>query len=91
MFSTFTTRGGRALIIRAIDLRMLEDAADGCTILWEPTPGQLMDRAIQGTAQENMDRLRAEETEMLIAAERLRARQASGHPPMPVQRGRVRG
>ncbi len=89
MFSQFTTPTGRTLIVRAIDIRVLEDAKDGvCTLIWEPTPGQLMDRTILGTAVENLDRLKQEETDALIAAEKVRPRQSNGLPSMPVMRGR---
>jgi hypothetical protein len=89
MFSKFITRGGRALLIRSIDMRSLEDGEPGGAVLvWEPTPGQLMDRTIKGTADENMARLRQEESAMLIASEKLRQRQANGMPSMPVIRGR---
>lgn len=76
MFSTFTTRGGYRLIIRAVDVRSFEDDIGGesCTLIWEPTPGQLMDRTIMGTAEENLNRLKQEEVEALIAAEKLRQR-----------------
>ncbi len=76
MFSQFTTPTGRTLIVRAIDIRVLEDAKDGvCVLIWEPTPGQLMDRTIEGTSIENLDRLKREETDALIAAERVRQSQ----------------
>lgn len=82
MFSTFTTRGGKALIVRAADIRSFEDATGStCTMIWEPTPGQLMDREVADTAVENLNRLKQEETEALLAAERLRQRPE-------VQRGR---
>lgn len=89
MFSQFTTRSGRTLIIRAIDIRSFEDSAsDTSTIIWEPTPGQLMDRAILGTAQENLNRLKQEETEALIASEKIRQRQTQGYPAEPIGRGK---
>lgn len=88
MFSQFTTRGGKTLIIRAVDIRVFEDDThDTCTISWEPTPGKIMDRAIMGSAVENLERLKQEETEALIAAEKVRQRQAQGYPTEPVQRG----
>jgi len=86
MFSTFTTQAGYTLIIRALDIRSFENgvSADSCTMIWEPTPGQLMDRDIRGTAEDNMDRLRQEETDALIAAEKIRQQQAR----QPIERGR---
>jgi len=83
MFSTFTTDNGK-LIVRAVDISTLEDTPKGCMLIWEPTPGQLMDRTIHGTAEENMDRLRQEETDALIAAERMRQQQQR----QPIERGR---
>lgn len=83
MFSTFTNYDGCTLIVRAVDIRSFENDKDGdcCVMVWEPTRGQLMDRTIRGTAEENMARLRQEETDALIAAERIRQRP-------DVQRGR---
>lgn len=88
MFSTFTTNLGHTLLIRSVDMRVIEDTVSGCVIIWEPTPGQLMDRLIQGTAQENLDRLKAEEMAAIDAAQRQQARVAQGQPMMPVLRGR---
>lgn len=90
MFSIFTTRGGKALIVRAVDIRSFEDVnGSTCTLIWEPTPGQLMDREIADTAVENLNRLKQEETEALIAAEKLRQRQAQQiDQANAVQRGR---
>lgn len=73
MFSTFTTKSGKTLLIRAVDMRVLEDTSNGCVLIWESTPGQLMDRNIQGTAQENLDRLKAEEMAAIAAAQRQQA------------------
>ena len=87
MFSVFVKLDGSQLIIRAIDLRRLEDSPHGTIVGWDEG-ASMVERFIQGTAQENLDRLKAEETEALIAAEKLRARQAQGLPAEPVQRGR---
>jgi hypothetical protein len=90
MFSTFTKLDDRALIIRAIDVRRFEDTVNGTLLVFEECGGA-QEVLIQGTAQENMDRLKAEETELLIASEKLRQRQQNGYPPIPVTRGRIRG
>jgi len=87
MFSVFTKVNGSKLIIRAVDLRRLEDGLDATEIAWDEC-GESITSYIQGSAQENLDRLKAEETEALIAAEKLRQRQAQGLPAEPVQRGR---
>lgn len=90
MFSHFVARGGYDLFVRAIDIRSFEDCITmgECILLWEPTTGQLMDRIILGTAEENLNRLKQEETDALIAAEKIRQRQSSGYPPEPIQRGK---
>lgn len=90
MFSTFTTRGGKTLIIRGQDLRSLEDTSDGCVLVWEPSAGQLMNRAIEGTAAENLARLQAEELEAIDRVQRAQQRQQDGRPLVPVPRGRTR-
>jgi len=80
MFSTFTTDNGK-LIVRAVDIKSLEDTAKGCRLTWGDTG---MGTIIHGTAEENMDRLRQEETDALIAAERMRQQQQR----KPIERGR---
>lgn len=80
MFSTFTTDDGK-LIVRAVDIRSLRDTPKGCQLVYGDTG---MGTIIHGTAEENMDRLRQEETDALIAAERMRQQQAR----QPVERGR---
>jgi len=87
MFSVFVKLDGSHLIIRAVDLRRLEDLEHGAEVAWDEC-GSSYARAIQGSAQENLDRLKAEETDALIAAEKIRQRQAQGLPAEPVQRGR---
>jgi hypothetical protein len=79
MFSTFTTDDGK-LIVRAVDIRSLQDTPKGCKLTWDVGTSAI----IHGTAAENMDRLRQEETDALIAAEQLRQRQQRPE----VQRGR---
>ena len=87
MFSTFTKPDGRLLFIRAIDIRRLEDTISGTLLVFDECGGA-QELIISGTAQENLDRLKQEETEALIAAEKLRQRQSAGLPSMPVLRGR---
>jgi hypothetical protein len=87
MFSIFTILEG-SLIIRAIDIRSLADTDHGCRLMWEPIPGKEYAASILGTAEENLNRLKQEETDALIAAEKIRQRQSSGYPPEPIQRGK---
>lgn len=87
MFSRFETQNG-VIYIRSIDIRFIEDGEGACRLMWEPVQGDPLSRTIQGTADENMARLRQEESEALQAAERLRQRQANGYPAQPVMRGR---
>jgi hypothetical protein len=81
MFSTFTTDDGK-VIVRAVDIRSLQDTAKGCRLTWGDTSS--FSAIIHGTAEENMDRLRQEETDALIAAERMRQQQQR----QPIERGR---
>lgn len=99
MFSTFTTEHG-VLIIRTADVRRIEDVrrwqADHepttvCQVEWEPKAGVLHDRIVTGTAQENMDRLVAEEMKLIVAAEERQQRQARGLPMIPISRGKKAG
>jgi len=80
MFSTFTTDDGK-LIVRAVDIRALQDTSKGCRLTWGDVGSTAI---IHGTAEENMDRLRQEETDALIAAEKIRQQQAR----QPIERGR---
>ena len=91
MFSTFTLwLEHGSIFVRAVDIRVLRDIDDHCILVFEVTSGQLTEVLIHGTAQENLDRLKQEETEALIAAEKVRQRQSAGLPSMPVIRGRGR-
>jgi len=83
MFSTFTTDNGK-LIVRAVDIRSLQDTAKGCRLTWGVGDELTFNEIIHGTAEENMDRLRQEETDALIAAEKIRQQQAR----QPIERGR---
>lgn len=85
MFSTFIKLDGHDLIIRAVDLRRLEDTPDGTLIVWDEC-GVGARAKIEGTAQENLNRLKAEE----IAALAQQQRMQQGYPPIPIGRGRAR-
>jgi len=91
MLTTFTTEHG-ALVIRSEDLRRLEDtvhldgSSAGCTLGW--IEGEAMKyAAILGTAQENRDRLVAEELHAIAEYEAMQRRQQEGRPMLPVVRG----
>jgi len=81
MFSRFETEDG-ALYVRNVDIRDIRDVRWRETTLdayethaiidWETTQGRINTAHIKGTADENMARLRQEESEALQAAERLR-------------------
>jgi hypothetical protein len=97
MLSTFTTEYG-TLIIRTQDIREIADVEDGCLLsYWLET--RMATARIQGTARENLDRLKAEELDAIAQAEarQLAAQQAQqrvqqGYPPIPILRGgKLRG
>lgn len=89
MFSQFTLwRTGGSLFVRAVDIRALRDLDDHSVLVFETTPGHVSDMDVVGTAEENLNRLKQEEAEALLAAEKLRQRQANGLPATPVLRGR---
>jgi hypothetical protein len=88
MFCTFTTEQG-ALIIRSEDIRSLTDRVDGCAVMWV-IGDQVYNSHVQGTAQENLDRLRDEEIKALDAAQRLQQRAADKAALSSIPRGRPR-
>lgn len=97
MLSTFTTEHG-TLIIRTQDIRRIEDTeGEGCRLAWNEEDGSHFAK-IEGTAQENLDRLKAEELDAIAQAEarQLAAQQAQqrvqqGFPPIPILRGGKHG
>lgn len=102
MFSTFTIKETglgtgvqvvseqpppRFLIIRSEDIRRFEDKHDSnCQIAWVEN-GEMVFAIVQGTARENLERLRNEELAAIDSAQRAQQRQASGMPVVPVPRG----
>lgn len=89
MLSTFTTNGGRRLIIRSEDVRRLEDQqGGGCLLVWVEG-AENASTLITGTADENLVRLRTEELDAVEAAERMRRRLQNGYPATPVPRGKT--
>lgn len=88
MFSTFTKEGDRTLIIRTESLVRLEDTDTGCKVAWVEN-GEILRCHIDGTAQENYERLKVEELKLMeMAAERQR-RYDQGLPLLPVPRGKA--
>lgn len=85
MFCTFTTDQG-TLIIRTEDVRRIEDEhvradATRCAVEWTPNGVDLHIRHVDGTARENLDRLRDEEIKAIEAAQKLQSRPVQ--PPLP--------
>ncbi len=89
MLSTFTTKDG-LLVIRSEDLRRIEDRGGGCLITFL-IGNEQMDRPILGTAQENLDRISAEERAALATYTEMQARAQQGLPALPVVRGEKAG
>lgn len=90
MFCTFITKEGRTLIIRTEDIRQLLDREDGgCTVTWLVGNDPHF-TTVEGAAQENLDRLRAEELQAIEAAQRLQQRQTQGLPMLPIPRGKAK-
>ena len=92
MFSTFTKKHleagetARDLVIRGETIKRLEDTNKGCVVVW--VEESMEERLIEGTARENLERLKAEELKILDEHQRLQQRQAQGLPLQQVQRGR---
>lgn len=84
MFCKFTARGGKTLIIRTEDIRGMLDTTDGCEVTWL-IGGEDRTMAVQGTADENLARLKAEELAAITEMQKLQARTGDGYP---VLRGR---
>jgi len=99
MFSTFTTAYGM-LMLRTVDLRRIEDTIEGtCVVAWDDG-GDVSQVRIQGTATENLARIKADELTELAAAEerqvqaQIRLMEAQqriqrGYPALPVPRGKL--
>lgn len=92
MLTTFTTEHG-LLVIRSEDLRRLcdihtPDTPDDrrCLVHWLEHDRMQSD-VILGTAEENRDRIVAEETRAIAVYEDMRRRADTGSPALPVVRG----
>ena len=97
MFSTFTTDNGK-LIIRTEQVQGLADIATRvygtdapprCVVSWL-VGNEVHSVDVLGTAQENFDRLKREELEMVAEAQKYQQRQEAGLPVLPIPRGRAR-
>jgi hypothetical protein len=88
MFSTFTLPGDDTLIIRSQDIRRLETSSgNGTTLCWEEG-GVILERWVEGSPAENLQRLAKEELEAYTQAQAQQQRAAQGYPVPPVMRGR---
>ena len=85
MLATFTTKEG-LLVIRAEDLRRIQDQPIGCMITWIEAD-EACSQIVLGTAQENLDHIIAAEVQQLAAYEAMQRRAQQGLPGLPVVRG----
>jgi hypothetical protein len=90
MFSRFTRHNGEhTVFIRSEHLISMSDTDEGgCLLSWNggETTAHL---TIDGTATENMERLKAEELAAIDEANRHHQRAEAGLPIVPVRRGRL--
>jgi hypothetical protein len=77
MLCTFTTRGGKSLIIRSDDIRALIDEPEGTTTLTFVVGEVVTTYEVTGTAAENRDRIQQEELDLIerVNQHHLRAQQ----------------
>lgn len=88
MFSVFTTERGQ-LIIRTQDIRRIEDIeGGGCHLAWNEEDGPHYTK-VQGTAQENLERLIMEDLALQDRLQRAQGRRQGGYPGLPVMRGKA--
>ena len=85
MLATFTTKEG-LLVIRSEDLRRIEDMSNGCAITYL-IGDESIARPVLGTAQENLNRITADEARQLAAYAEMQARSQQGLPALPIVRG----
>lgn len=89
MFSKFITAQGVRFVKTEHIISIADIGDEGqCTITWLVGDEMQMQR-VAGTAQENFDRLKAEELELISAAAERQARVDRNLPLLPVQRGRA--
>ena len=84
MLITFTTEHGH-LVIRAEDLRRLEDGPAGCLVAWQEH-NSVQSAPVVGTAAENQARIVAQETAVIAAYEEAQRRERD-RERFPVTRG----
>ncbi len=82
MLITFATDHG-ILVIRSEDLRRIEDSVGGCVLGWIEGDELITYTPIQGTAQENLDRIVEAETRLIAAYEEMQQRKDRGQSPAP--------
>ena len=92
MLCTFTTEFGQTLIIRSDDIRVIQDADNGISILTWMIGDAHHDQHIRGTARANADRIQQEELDLIARIEahrqQLQIRMREGYPAVPVERGK---
>lgn len=90
MFSRFTRNEGRhTFFVRVDHLIAVLDTTEGCMVVYHE--GDDVARVIaDGTAQDNFERLQAEEIALMDAARERERRAQGGLPLLPVPRGKVR-
>lgn len=90
MFSRFTRNEGRhTFFVRVDHLIAVLDASEGCVVVYHE--GDDVARvSADGTAQDNFERLQAEEIALMDAARERERRAQGGLPLLPVPRGKVR-
>lgn len=88
MFSRFLTNQG-TLFVQTQCIVDIYDSADGTCYVHYLTGDDVLTRQVDGSAQENFDRLKAEELEMIGAAAERQQRVDRGLPLLPIPRGKV--
>jgi hypothetical protein len=87
MFSRFFVQGGTRFIATQ-HIISIADTSAGCTVTWQ-AGDDIATQRVEGTAQENVDRLKAEELDMINAAVERQSRADRGLPLLPIPRGKV--
>jgi hypothetical protein len=87
MFSRFLTDQGTRFI-RTEYVISIADVDGRCHVIWL-VGDDVATQLVHGTAQENFDRLKAEELELIAAAAERQGRADRGLPLLPIPRGRT--
>lgn len=88
MFSRFFTQAGATLFVKTEHIISIRDGDDGCAVVWQ-VGDSVTSQWVAGTAQENFDRLKAEELDLISAVHERQARVDRGLPLLPVPRGKA--